>query len=30
MHWKLGNQRKYDTNCYIAKSMNHYINIDPM
>jgi hypothetical protein len=30
MHWNLGNQRKDDINCYIIKSMNHYINIDPL
>jgi hypothetical protein len=30
MHWKLDNQRKDDTNCHIVKSMNYYINIDPM
>jgi hypothetical protein len=30
MHWKLDNQRKDDTNCYIVKSMNYYTNIDPM
>jgi hypothetical protein len=30
MHWKLDNQRKDDTNCYIVKRMNYYTNIDPM
>jgi hypothetical protein len=30
MHWKLDNQRKGDTNCYIVNSMNYYTNIDPM
>jgi hypothetical protein len=30
MHWKLDNQRKDDTNCYIVKGMNNYTDINPI